>query len=341
MTLKTHLTRSIEHADEKAQYDEHAKRIVADKTILAWIAKYTVQELKEYSIPTIVSCIEGKPEISETPVCPGGKKKTEAVTGILTEDKVPGEGQIYYDIRFYIVTPDKERIKIIINVEIQKDFYPGYDLVTRGVFYCARMLSAQLDTEFTTDNYDDLKKVYSIWLCLNAPDYLADTVTQFSIRQENIIGEFKKETRHDLMAVVMICLNEKSWHKKTSKLHGMLGTVFSEELSAKEKTNILEEEYEIEAKREIEEGIGSMCNLSDGIEERGIRKGLERGLGQGRRLHLIELVCRKLIKGKSIEVIADELEEEESTIKTIYDVALSLAPDYDSDKVYALLHPEA
>lgn len=338
MTQKTHLTRSIEAADEKAQYDEYAKRIVADKNILAWIAKYTVQELKEYSISTIVFCIEGDPEVSEVPVHPSRmKKKTEAVTGLATEDKIPDEGEIFYDIRFYIITPDKERIKIIINIEIQKDFYPGYDLVTRGVFYCARMLSAQLDTEFTAENYDDLKKVYSIWLCLNAPDYLADTVTQFSIKQENIIGEFKKETRHDLMSIVMICLNGKSCHKKISKLHGMLGTVFSEELSAKEKTNILEEEYEIEAKREIKEGIGSMCNLSDGIEERGIRK----GIGRGRQQLLIEKICRKLRKGKSLFLIAEELEEEESAIKEIYDAALSLAPDYDTDKIYALLHAEA
>ena len=58
MTQKMHLTRSIEIADAKAQYDEYAKRIVADKTILAWIAKYTVQELKEYSIPMIVIFIK-------------------------------------------------------------------------------------------------------------------------------------------------------------------------------------------------------------------------------------------------------------------------------------------
>ena len=40
----------------------------------------------------------------------------------------------------------------------------------------------------------------------------------------------------------MIWFNEKSWQKKVSKVHGMLGTVFSEELSAKEKTKILEKE---------------------------------------------------------------------------------------------------
>ena len=48
----------------------------------------------------------------------------------------------------FIHREDKERIKLIINVEGQKKFDPGYDIVTRGIFYCARMLSAQKDTEF-------------------------------------------------------------------------------------------------------------------------------------------------------------------------------------------------
>ena len=49
-----------------------------------------------------------------------------------------------------------------MNVEAQKDYHPGYDLVTRGIFYVARMISAQMDVEFTADDYDGIKKVYSI-----------------------------------------------------------------------------------------------------------------------------------------------------------------------------------
>ena len=50
------------------------------------------------------------------------------------------EGTVYFDIRFTIVTPGEERIKLIINIEAQKSYYPGYDLVTRGVYY-GHMLS--------------------------------------------------------------------------------------------------------------------------------------------------------------------------------------------------------
>ncbi|OUP84952.1 hypothetical protein B5F07_06840 [Lachnoclostridium sp. An169] len=42
----------------------------------------------------------------------------------------------------------KRQIKLIINVEAQKDFHPGYSLMTRGIFYGARMISAQKGTEF-------------------------------------------------------------------------------------------------------------------------------------------------------------------------------------------------
>ena len=77
-----------------------------------------------------------------------------------------------------------------------------------------------------------------------------------------------------------------------------------------------------------------MCNLSDAIEERGIKKGLE--LGEEKKL--IELVCRKIQKNKNVATIAEELEEERDVIQRIYEAALKAAPDYDKQKVYESLH---
>ena len=108
--------------------------------------KYTVEEFKNYSIEVIRECIEGKPEIAALKIRPG--YTPEAIVGSSTEDKEIGEGEITYDIRFYAITPDGNHIKLIVNVEAQKKYYPGYDLVTRAIFYCARMLSSQLDREF-------------------------------------------------------------------------------------------------------------------------------------------------------------------------------------------------
>lgn len=117
---KTYLARSIEIADEKVQYDAYAKKIISDKTILSWIAKYAISELKGYSISEIRSCIEGEPEVATVPVYPGdvntriGKQgvaveeyETEAIIGLPTEDKVPNEGTVTYDVRFHLIIPQE------------------------------------------------------------------------------------------------------------------------------------------------------------------------------------------------------------------------------------------
>ena len=46
---------------------------------------------------------------------------------------------------------------------------------------------------------------------------------------------------------------------------------------------VLETEYQIPIKNGIGEDVRTMCNLSEGIEEKGIAKGMEQGLAQGRK----------------------------------------------------------
>lgn len=203
-------------------------------------------------------------------------------------------------------------------------------MVTRAVFYCVRMISAQLNAEFNDSNYDDIKKVYSIWLCLNSPKKEADTITEYHIVPRVIYGSSETRHRYDLMFVVMVELNAESWRVKETPLHGFLGTIFSEKLKETEKLKILERDYEVKITRELKEGISIMCNLSDAIEERGIRQGEEQ--------KLIELICRKVRKGKALPVIAEELEEEISVVSPLYNAVLESAPGYDCGKIYALIH---
>lgn len=77
----------------------------------------------------------------------------------------------------------------------------------------------------------------------------------------------------------------------------------------------------------------------EGIEE-GLAKGLEKGLEKGHSLMLIHLVCKKLRKGKNIEEIAEELEEEHEEIRKICNAAKKFAPGYDAEKIYEQLLEE-
>ncbi len=188
--MKTEVARDLNLASQKVQFDTYCKRILGNKYILAWLLKDTVKEFSKMAIEKILECIEGEIEIGKTAVNPG-ETNQEKITGISTEDTVPEEGTVYYDLRFFAYLPNgEERIKLIINVEAQKSFWPGYELVSRGIFYGARMISAQLGTEFQIPNYNDIKKVYSIWICMNTPQYIGNAVSEYHIVKEDPIPGF-------------------------------------------------------------------------------------------------------------------------------------------------------
>ena len=162
MKRKTWISRELDTAGIKAQYDEHVKRILGSRQVLARILKGTIEGYRSYSPEEITLWIEPDIEIASVPLCPGEEKMDDRlINGENTESKVPGEGTITYDIRFRAFLPGKNKkaeIKLLINVEAQKKFYVKYRIVTRGIFYGARMLSEQLDREFSNSEYDKLKK---------------------------------------------------------------------------------------------------------------------------------------------------------------------------------------
>lgn len=165
----------------EAQYDAHVKRILCNRYVLAWILKNTTEEFCGIPINQIAEeCI--------------------------SEDKVPGEGGIFYDIRFSAYMPGKAgATKILLNLEAQK--------------------------------------------------------------------------------------------------------TFGEEMS-------------------------HMCNLGEGIRENALEEGIEIGMEKGIEKGMLELICKKLRKNKTPDIIAEELEEDSEKIQNICEMATAFAPDYDCDKVY-------
>lgn len=77
--------------------------------------------------------------------------------------------KIIYDIKFPLYYNGKRR-EFIINIEAQKSSKKsklGYQLENRIAYYMGRMISEQKGTEFVNSNYDDLKSVYTIWICMD------------------------------------------------------------------------------------------------------------------------------------------------------------------------------
>ena len=68
--------------------------------------------------------------------------------------------------------------------------------------------------------------------------------------------------------------------------------------------------------------------------EEGMKDGIAQGITAGSKKHLLALICRKLKKNKSLENIAEELEEDISVVEPLYIFAQGFAPDYNEEQVF-------
>ena len=272
MRVETTLVKAINVAGTNAEYDAAVKNILAEKKILAWILKSCVEEFADIELDEIADkYIEGEPQIAEVPVLPD-ETNAPKVQGIGVEDVTVTEGTVKYDIRFQATLPNSdELISLIINVEAQNDYYPGYPLVKRGIFYCGRMISSQYGTVFTKSHYEKIKKVYSIWICSNPPVSRENTITVYSMNEKNYVGEVKEEKAYyDLLTTVMICLGKPEENRDS--VLTLLDVLLSSDIEPQKKKDILEQEFDIPMTEALERKVDDMCNLSKGVEEKGFEK---------------------------------------------------------------------
>ena len=57
----------------------------------------------------------------------------------------------------------------------------------------------------------------------------------------------------------------------------------------------------------------------------------------GKQEQIIEIIIKKVKKGKESSTIASEIEEEEQDVKSLYDAVVAEAPDYNMDKIKSRL----
>lgn len=206
------------------------------------------------------------------PVNPGKTNaKPKKIKGLRNEIGDVTEGWTTFDVIFHAVTPETgERIRLIINIEAQKTFSAStlrYILMKRAVFYGSRLISAQKETEFTGSDYSDVKKVYTIWICMESPTDRS-VINHYRMTERNLVGKYKETQEHyDLLNIVMVYLAP---GPVRNRMLSMLQVIFQEtKKTAEEKSEILRKKFDIEVTAEMEEELRTMCNLSEGIYERG------------------------------------------------------------------------
>ena len=316
---------TVRASDKDAQYDEKAKKLLGHKIILAYILVNTIEEFQGMNPKEVVNYIEGEPYISTVPLDPGmtntkerkegSIKETETpeqVSGLNTENSEINEGMIRFDIIFYVRM--KEGLtQIIINIEAQKEEPGEYKILNRAIFYICRIVSSQKGRDFVNSEYDNMKRVYSIWICMNMKEH---SLSHIHLKEEQIIGSHKWKGDVGLLNIIMIGIAKNLPEKEEKyKLHRLLSALLSSNLEVKDKLDIIKKEYDIPLENDIRKDVKEMCNLSQGIREEAFEEGQEKGEKQ----KLVRVVTKMHEAEFPLEQIAAIAEISVERVKEIID----------------------
>ena len=305
--MNTEIANAVNAAGDKAQYDTRVKRLLAQKSILAHILVKTIDEFKGMKPEDVVKYIEGEPSISVVPVEPGlaNMEKTDAagqrIVGLNTENAEINEGLVRFDIIFY-VRMKNGLSQIIVNIEAQKDEPTEYKILNRAIFYVSRLISSQKERDFVNTNYDDIKQVFSIWICMNMDD---NSLSHIHLTKDEMLKPCNWKGNLDLLNIVLIGItNGIPEHDEKYEMHRLIGALLSSELKEQEKLDIIEHEYNIPISQEFREDVRIMCNLSTGIEERATERATKKATEKTSEKFILNMYK----KGYTLDQIADVAE---------------------------------
>lgn len=273
--MEEELRNTVEATDQNAQYDACAKRILGNKQILAHIIKAAIPGFQDMKPSEIIPYIEGEPLIGNVRIEPGltNPSMSEVISGMNTEDTDRSEGKIYFDVLFYLLE-ETGLSKVIINVEAQRKEDAGYPIINRGIYYG----------------------------CMNI------------LHMENtaVIGNHEWKGDPQLMNVILIGLRKETadteYTSTGNALHDLLKIVFSNYLTSEERIDLLEKREDFSADTNLRKELDHMCNLSYGISELAMEKGMELG-----RIQSIQKLLSKKISKEDVKSMLDATDEEIAT----------------------------
>ena len=249
---------SYEHLDPT--YDAVAKNLFSNRKILALLLHLSIEEFSGVSIDDIVDRIGDVSQTDEV-------SPRNFISQLNSESKPIDKKTLYFDIKTWVQTEDKNDVLCYINFEMQqKDDPDNYSIEERGIYYCSRLISEQLGKITNNLNYSSLRKVYSIWIVSNAK---YEKLKRYRIVDE----EFNHKHKADLLELIIIRLDEdtKASNDLFKMLHQLLFNYNNVEV-----INWLKDFVKVD--NDIKEGVDDMCNLSAGVYERGMQKGMQKGI---------------------------------------------------------------
>ena len=137
-----------------------------------------------------------------------------------------------------------------------------------------------------------------------------NVMNHIAMSDRKVIGDHDWKGNIDLTNIIMIGLAKRiPEHTEEYELHRLLGTLLADKMTVDEKISIMEQEYDIPTEKNAEEEMTIMCNLGQGIEDRAMVQGIEKGEAK--------IIFCMYKNGLSVEKIAEITEKNVENIQSI------------------------
>ena len=100
----------------------------------------------------------------------------------------------------------------------------------------SRLVSSQKERDFVNTNYDDIKQVFSIWICMNMA---SNSMSHIHLIKDEMLEPYDWKGNMDLLNIVLIGITDEfPQHDEKYELHRLIGTLLSSGLKEQEKLDM-------------------------------------------------------------------------------------------------------
>lgn len=236
----------------------------------------------------------------------------------------------HYDVLVSCSLPDGEVVCVgfYFDLEMQRENKPKYPVVKRGVYYCCRLVSRQIE-RLGEESYNQIKPVYSVWIMLNnIPEDLENSIYTLELsghsnKETADIAELNRDA--DLIHLSLVYLSEDfSPGENQDSLISYLQSVFLSEISNSQFNPYYK--YSSKIKEEVDEAMSVM----EMFEARGEARGENRGMAQGKIIGKIDILIED---GYTDEEITERLMRSKNNPLTREDAEKFLSLYYEKYNV--------
>ena len=276
-------------AKDDLTFDKKFKQLFQKREFLVPILANIVPEYKNCTLEQI-----------EELICPHGDVKVNPSVYSSEDSGKGNEMTARYDVLVDCALPKGNGdvvVDFFFDLEMQRELNLEYPISKRGVYYCSRLLSRQIET-LGEDSYNQLKSVYSVWILRHGvPKNLQNSVFTASLS-----GSFDRSTidasilndEINLIHLVMIYLSDGFDITVQNNLVKYLQSVFAKELANENRNPYYN--YSKKIRQEVDE----IMTIGESFRREGEIRGEIRGEIKGRIGFMLE-------DGKSHEEIVRHL----------------------------------